>query len=482
MDKTNKKLLCQLQLNEIKQSVDPTAIPCTFIILDFEKSWNNAIVTKDVALEFAPTINNKPIVAKYHRVDEANTKTDAFGGHELTLAENKHGNLAFEMDTVPIGTFTSEGYIIEIGEGEEKREVLAADAILWKSRFSDACDLLLEWYSRGININTSCEFLYSNFTVEDGIEYIRSPIYFEGHAVLNSEERGEHEVVLPAYDSSKLLSFNELNKFNKLVAQAVNQKKEAETMPDMFKKVFELSHSDIRSKLYQALDAQLGEGYWTWIIDSFDDRFIVSIESEEEYKQYQYNYVKNEDDTVAIDFDSKVEVVEERKWVALEKTQELQSELNSAKEELETTKTQLNEANTSLETLKTEKAYVEVKFGEATETITSLNSKVEELTPFKEQVEKEQLEKALNEKSEIYKAKFEAVNAVSEFESEEVQDLIKLSLNESEEGKNAIFQLNSKLVDLVVLPKKEDSTIRETASKRENLIPTSDSFESRYSL
>lgn len=122
------------------------------------------------------------------------------------LDTDKHGELEVKRDTAPIGVFTSEGYITEIETPDGKKEVLAADAILWSSRFKDACELLLEWYGRGININTSCEILYSNYTVQDGIEHLQSPIYFEGHAILNSEKRGEHDIVLPAYDSSKLLS------------------------------------------------------------------------------------------------------------------------------------------------------------------------------------------------------------------------------------------------------------------------------------
>lgn len=305
MTKKQKKKLCQLQLNEIKTSDDPTKLSCSFVIFDFDVSHNNTVISKDVALEAASTIINKPIVAKYYEVDELNTSTDALGTHEAYLDTDKHGELEVKRDTAPIGVFTSEGYITEIETPDGKKEVLAADAILWSSRFKDACELLLEWYGRGININTSCEILYSNYTVQDGIEHLQSPIYFEGHAILNSEKRGEHDIVLPAYDSSKLLSFNELQRFERLVAQAATRQnnEEGEKM-NKFRKVFELSHSDVRTLLYSQLDPTLDKESDSFIADVYDTYFIVNVYSwsdENSYDKYfKFNYTRT-GDTVSID-------------------------------------------------------------------------------------------------------------------------------------------------------------------------------------
>ena len=284
MTKEKKKLQYNLQLNDVKKTNDPTIIACTFVILDFEVSHNNTLIDKDVAKDAAPSLLNKAIVAKYHKVQSANTSTDAFGGHEAFISEDKHGELTVQLDTTAIGVFTSEGYIMEMGEGDNKKEVLACDAVLWRSRYGDAIDLLLEWFNKGIKINTSCEILYQNYTMKDGIEYIHSPIYFDGHCILNSEERGEHEVVLPAYEDSQLLNFNEIHKFNKLVAEAVNKQsmfdkdKEGEEMKK-FKKVFELSHEDVRSLIYRQLDPTLGENTDSYVADVFDNYFIVNIYS-----------------------------------------------------------------------------------------------------------------------------------------------------------------------------------------------------------
>lgn len=471
MAKEQKKKVFQLQLNEIKKTDDPTKLPCTFIIFDFETSHNNTVISKEVALDASPTIINKPIVAKYHEVEGINTATDALGSHEAYLGTDKHGELEVKTDTTPIGVFTSEGYIIEIDTAEGKKEVLAADAVLWSSRFSDACELLLEWYSRGININTSCEILYSNYSVKDGIEYIEAPIYLEGHAILNSEKRGEHDIVLPAYDSSRLVSFNEMQKFEKLVAQAANQEKQKEgEKVDKFKKVFEPSHSDIRALIYNQLDPTLESNEESYIADVYDTYFIVNIYSWSEDnsydKYYKINYAKN-GDTLTIDFDSKIEVFLKRNWEEVV-PEEIQS--------------QLNEKDTTISKLSEQFNEIKEKFNTASEKLVQLNSALEELKPFKEQHEKAEFEKRVQEKKEFYKSKFEALNAEEKFETEEVQNLILASAKDSEETDKAILQLNSMLVDLVDHEADQDEVfIRELSSKREKLLKEDDSFESRYS-
>lgn len=477
LTKKQKKRSCQLQLNEIKQSDDPTKLPCTFIIFDFEVSHNNAIIPKEVALEASPTIINKPIVAKYYEVEDINTSTDALGSHEAYLGTDKHGELEVKMGTTPIGVFTSEGYIMEIDTPEGKKEVLAADAVLWSSRFNDACELLQEWYSRGININTSCEILYSNYTVQDGTEFIQSPVYLAGHAILNSEKRGEHDVVLPAYESSKLLSFNELQRFEKLVFQAASKEnqKEGETV-DKFKKVFELSHSDIRTLLYGQLDPTLNKESDSYIADVYDSYFIANVYSwadENSYdKYYKFNYTRT-GDVVSIDFESKTEVFMTRNWEEVV-PESIQTQLNQKEETINDLTRQVNEA-------KQNKIEIEQQFDSASEKLVQLNSEVEQLRPYKEKHEKALFEQKLNEKNEFYKAKFEALKAEDKFSSEEVQNLIHASIKQGEEGEKAVLQLNTMLVDLVSAPAETNTTIREFSSKRENLIPNDDSFESRFS-
>jgi len=71
---------------------------------------------------------------------------------------------------------------------------------------------------------------------------------------------------------------------------------------------------------------------------------------------------------------------------------------------------------------------------------------------------------------------------MDKYNSKEVQELIIKSVKDDEEGREAILQLNSMLVDLVKVDKKNKGVIRETASKREDLLPDEDSFDARYGL
>ncbi|SNZ09954.1 hypothetical protein SAMN05421503_1435 [Terribacillus aidingensis] len=476
--KKQKKKTLQLRLNEIKQSNDPTLLPVTFSIIDFEVSNNNAIVSEEVALEAANTLLNKPIVTRYYQVEEPGSPTDALGSHEEFLSTNRNGEQRLKLNTTPIGTFTTPGYKGTIQTEDGEKEVLLADGVLWKSRFPDACELLKEWHVRGIEVHSSCEFLYENYSFVDGVEHILSPIIFDGHCVLNSENRGNHSIVLPAYDSSKLVSFNEFAGFERLVAQALNQNNTKESEKVKFKKTFELSHDDIRSKIYEAFSEKLAEQEDVWISDTFDNYFIANIYSwseDDAYDKYfKFNYSKSES-AVEIDFDSKTEVFLKRNWEEVV-PQETQNLLNQKD-------TEISELTSKLNSAQEDKASVEAKFNGASEKLVSLNQAVTELKPYKEKYESEKLEQKLNSQKEHYEGKFTALNAKEQYETEEVQTLVAQSANEGEEASQATMKLNSMLVELVTVKAEEAHSTATLAlnSTRQDLIPAENDFFSRFS-
>ncbi|MFF3150657.1 hypothetical protein ACFVRU_55430, partial [Streptomyces sp. NPDC057927] len=433
-----KKHTLNLVLNEIKKSDDPTIIPCTYVIMDFEKSLNNVIVSKDVALEASKTLINKPIVAKYHKVSEYNTETDNFGGHEEHLSKDRNGNDFLERDTVPMGVFTSEGYLKTLMINGVAKEVLVADAVMWYSKFKDACDLLIELYKKNVKINMSCEYLYHNYNFIDGVEHHQSPIIFESHAILASEDRGVHEKVLPAYDSATLLSFNEINRFERLVAQALDQDKKGGrkveeeikkeiTEPEVKEKtpLNEISLYEVGNLIRENIEKSLGKDEHCWVTDIYKETVIVAVETEHKYTHYEFNYSLSEDDVV-VDLTSKKEVKEKREWIEVTNLlEELIIELKKAKEE------------------------IEEKFNSALETILDLNSQLQELTPIKEKYFQAKRAEKLVASQEKYEAKFKALNAMDKYESEEVQSLINATIEDGEVGKEAVLKLNEMLVDLV---------------------------------
>lgn len=426
-----KRNTLHLVLNEIKKDKnDPTLLPCQFIILDFGVSANNVKVVKEVALEAGETLLNKPIVAKYHRATQAFAENDNFGGHEEYLTKDKQGNDIIERDTVALGVFTSKGYLSEANVNGEIKEVMVADGVLWYSKYKDACDLLLDWYGRGIKINSSCEYLYKNYSFINGVEYHHSPIIFESHAILASENRGEQGVVMPAYESATLLSLNEANEFIQLVAQANERVKEEELVEEkQFNELEESTEKEVETEVV-AEETEVVE------------EVTAEVETEEVVAE--------------------TEEVEPTEWEAV-----------------------VNELQTQVNQLASENKELLEKFNTASDTIVSLNSTIEDLKQYREQMMNEQREKLIEEKMNHFASKFEALGAHEKFESDEVQSLIAQSVEETEEGKNALLALNTMIVDLIEM--KQGASAQEfhllgLASHRKNLLKDDDSFESRYKI
>lgn len=483
-----KKKLLKLSLNEIKVDDDPTIVKAQFVLFDFDESHNKSIISKEVALEAKETVLNKPVVAKYNPVEEPGTATDAMGSHEVKLTTDRDGDLAIEYGTEAIGVFTTEGYITSVNTPEGEKEVFAADAVLWYSRYTDAIDLLFEWHSRNVNINTSVELLYQNYNVVEGIEYIQSPIYIDGHAILNSEQRGDHEVVLPGYDSSKLLSLEDKNEFNKLVAQAASRntsEKEVKEDDEQVKKnvsdlrkVFELSHDDVRTKLYHALEQ--ADYQWAWIVEVYEDYFIFEHEKcddEEgkcEYKYVKASYTKGEDDTVTVSFEDATEVTFETQWKELDSVKEIEEEketltqqLSNAENEKADVEKSLNAANDELKALK--------------EKVESLNEEINTLGEYKEKFEQAEFEAALEKEKEYYANKFNSLDKADEFEKEEVQELVSNSAKGDVEAK---LQLNSMIVDFLEVkkeePKRKEFQMTEEGQDKKSKSVDKESFEDKY--
>ena len=473
---TQKKNALNLVLNSLKpHASDPTLLECKFIILDFEKSLNNVIVTEDVATgTLAKSIINKPIRGHYKEDEED------FGGHEAYIKENKNGEKVFERNTIPMGVFTSEGYIEEIDVIGGKKKVLVADAVLWWSQFKQPIDLLIEWFNEGLTIAMSCEYLYSNYEVIEGVEYHKSPLYLEAHCLLGKD-------VAPAYESAKLIDYNQLNQFKQLVAQAIEQEREKEevnlaeevkdenlelneeevetetsTEQETQVQTNEVSHDDIRSQIREQVKAHiLGESY-VWVADVYETYTVVEVEfndgNDYTWKHYKFNY-SIENEVVTVDLSTQEEVKAKREWVVV--TNELQEELNK---------------------VTSEKAELEVKFNEATETIISLNSTIDELKPYQELALNAKREEKLGELKDKFSKAFNNAGAKDKFESEEVQTL----LNEAVESTDALLQLNTMVVDLVTeLQVKDNSApalLGLNSSRKQLLVDTEDEFDKIFKI
>lgn len=488
MDKDMKKGKFYMKLNSLEQNPDdPSLLDALFVIHDFEESWNGQIITEDIASENMKFLVSKPIVANYVSKDK-NDGLDAITDHEEFLDTDRNTDEEFvATGTNAIGVFT-DVYIDDFtDENGITKKVLYGKAVLWFDKCRNVCLLLDEWVGKGIVIPASVEYMYYNFNMTDGIEYIQSPLIYLAHALLNAEDRNEIEQVYPAYDSARLVSFNMEDEWNKAVAQISNKennRKEGNNM-DVLKKVCEISKGDLKWKIYDAMaKVMVAEDYnkmWISDYDLYDTHFIYESWSGDEYEYVKVDYTKSEDDVV-VDYEGRSKVERTVKWESVvNELEEKTTELADKVVELENLQTSFNEKEETIKTLTADKEDLSVKFNEATTTLTSLNEKLEELKEVEDQFNAEKFEQALNERKIEFEVKFKALNALTQFESDEVQELLKDSVSDD----NALISLNSMLVGLIptkVEDKKNDKKEIKDFNQKEikNLIPKDNSFESRY--
>lgn len=473
MDK--KKSILKLQLNSINDvSDDPTIKKCTFSIVDFDESGNGQVITKELAQKYSYTLKNKPLLCQYFPTTDYENQNDHFGDHGEYVGKDRYGNDTLKTNTIAIGCTDGQAYISTIkDELGTDIEALCCDFVLWYSRYTDIVDLIKEMVDEGLDLYSSCEYWFSNYTVSDGIQYINEPIYFDGHCVLQSGENGTDKIA-PAYKTSKLQSFN------KVLEKVINNKQGGDYMSEkMFKKICQLSFSQIESLIYTALQGVLSENEYdaSWITESYDDHVILSYrsgwDSGYDRKYYSVNYTKGENDLITLDWEGRKEVFLYKEWREIP---EVQQALNKLQNDLELKEESIKSLNSNLEDLKTENKKTKESLNDADEKIVSLNSQVEDMTPIVEKYNNEKLEKSINEAKEKYKDKFKKVGAMEKFETEEVQELITKSIN----NESVVSQLNSMIVDMIDDLKTKEKPVVEMIQSTNNLLHKEYSFEDAY--
>ena len=437
MSSLNKNII-NMSLNSISKTNNPSQLEAIFVVHDFKRSWNNAIITKEVCEANMHYLVGQYICCKYVPKYENNGE-DALGNHEAYLDINRDtGEEMVATGTVPIGHIT-EVYIAE-GETSDGTigEVFYCKATLWLNKFYNVLSFLNEMVENGINVPCSVEYGYTNFIMQDGVRYDQSPIYYEALCILNPIDRGDVKQVLPAYDSSKFkgFSFNEAIQVD--IENNMNTKQEeGETKVE-------------------------------------NENITVEEVKEETVEQEEVN-VETEENT-------EVETVEENAETEAEEVQEEEAvEENTTEEEQPKEEVVVDEVLTS-ENARLKEELVSEKEEKLTlvQEIASLKKQIEELIPFKAKVEEMEYNEKLQEVVSQYKDKFTALNALDKFETDEVQALVKETLD-AEKSVNAKLSLADMLVNLATNSfskeeKASDTMIKESCSKKvKSLVPTSKS-------
>ena len=445
-----------LSINRSEGKIE-TNLYAPFIIHDFERSWNNQVITEDVCAENMNTLIGQPVLVKYYG-DGDKTK-DHLGTHEVYTTTNRDtGEDMMATDTFAIGTFQSVEITDMEVDGTTKR-CLVGYAQLWLDRYYNVCSLLNEWIEKGIQIFCSCEYIFKNYEMKNDVQYIKSPYSYTGHVILNSEEKDGYGIVLPAYDVATMLSWN-------AALHRDNETKESTNGVSDLENVFVtslngLSLGEKRDGIYKALaNVMTAAEYMHMYISDYsinDDYFYYETYNEEvsEWETYKVNYSTSEDG-VTVDFENRTKMEVKVEMVEAETAKnQLETAVEEAKAELQTTIEELNskvsEQETELNSLKEDNVAQKETVVSLNEKIVELNSTIESLNEYKVKFEADQYAAALNEAMEIYKAKFERLNALNKFEEEGVQALIAdtLDAEKSLDAKGALSDMLIELIDSV---------------------------------
>lgn len=497
----NKKTTLNATLKSFNSNVkdNPNQLVGDFVVHDFNLSWNGQIITKEICEENMQSLVGQYICCKYISKEENNGE-DALGDHEVDVEINRDtGTEMMCTNTVPIGHITD----VWINEDEE----FCCRATLWLNKFYNTLSFLEEMIEYGINIPCSVEYAYSNYEVKDDVQYVNSPIYYEALCILNPIDRGEQKKVLPAYDCSKFNGFS----FNSAITKDIDNEKDSKNERKEHDKVEEniflkslngLSLGDTRDKLMSALAKTLSaeefNNAWISQYNIFSDYVVYETYCDNTWKTFRIDYTV-ENDEIVLNADSKREVMLKQEYVDLNSASADEPQiadgvsLNSAGDvdvtdvTIETVDTDVENADVSLNDANVDPqadADTNVDVLANKEEILALNTQiaelqaqVNELLPYKEELEKKAQEEAFNSIKAEYEVKFNSLNAKEKFESEEVQALLKDVLDE-EKSVNARLGLADMLLKLSeeMINKGTKSTkvgIELCAKETKNLVPTS---------
>lgn len=405
----------KLSLNKISEvPEDKTVVEVKFSILTFDVSGNNSVITKEVAEKhLLPTIADKPIVAALHE-DYISNEIN-LGDHEAHFDED--GSL--ERFTTPLGVLKHAQIetITDINTGLPI-EAIVATGVLWKTRYPEMVNLITDWFERGININSSCEILFNNYTMNDGIKFINNPI-FEGHCILSSESNEAHQEVTPAYSNARGLSIGkESNDFNLLVAQLIEESHKEDIKlpvePENLEPVVEPT-------------------------ETVEPEVVLPVPEQEPEKEPE---IEPSEDTVEPEAEPEVEP----EHVDLsEENLRLKEELTAVKVELSQTNEQLNA-----------------------------------LSEIKEKYDAEVFSKKVADLTVTYSEKFSKINAPEQVESDEVKGLINELASGNIDAKSKLADIILDSVDsLSIELNSKSAPIVQAASKMKTVVAEHD-YQAKY--
>jgi hypothetical protein len=159
--------------NTAEQNGHPLQTKISFVLTDFQPNINKQAVPKSEADNIIATAIGMPVKINFNGLSE--------GGHTRA---------------VPVGPITSAKL-----DTIEDRDVILADAILWKHEYEEIDDYLKSSTAENKRVGTSWELYYKESEDVDGIEWLHG-IVMAGTAIVKDPAYGDRTPILAIAEMS----------------------------------------------------------------------------------------------------------------------------------------------------------------------------------------------------------------------------------------------------------------------------------------
>ena len=257
------------------------------------KNRNMSTISKDTFEKIIPSIYGIPIVGEWKGSD--------FGTHGGKI-EITDDSITYTETTKPYGYIDSTaevGWEMVTEEDGIEREYLYTTGFLWTSRYPEALNALDGDNNQSMELN-----IFDGFSTEDDYFEI-TDAEFSALCILGEKTE-------PCFESANVKQFNlDKETFKEEFSLMVKELKESTNdipaeggeKEEMSKPIiFELSHDDIRAKIFDILNPRDEDEYriWNyWIMKVYDDYLIVEDENTTE-NYYKIPYSISENDEIVL--------------------------------------------------------------------------------------------------------------------------------------------------------------------------------------
>lgn len=273
------------------------------------KNANMSDITLESIQKCVPLIGNTPVVA--HLYEKSDGTGLRIGGHDRELKISDSDGFAIKDLTVPFGVIPEncnpEIVTVLESDGITKNQYLVVDVILWTGRYP----IMDTSYSNDVYFNQSCELLINKCHYDNDDYLVIEDFTLSALCLLNKSDKKDENVrpCFPSCRVEKLKYSLEQNTFKQDFALLMQEVK-ALAFED--KKNTKEEKHDMKDKILSILSTykfknQCEAEACKYVFVDMTDTTIDVLDREDDYKAYTLTYSVAEDESVAIDFEGKVE-------------------------------------------------------------------------------------------------------------------------------------------------------------------------------